>query len=134
VIDHRKKPHEESPHRTINIPELATRQCLLSAIRYYPALRKKLFRTAQHLESIALISDKKAADKCLSLYWKDERRSLVIHWHDKLRSVSGSDLLFNELLGCLRNVYSNMRVKADLTTGWSSGPFDVVRQYSPGRR
>lgn len=117
----------------INVPELETRPNLLKALEYRRDLRKKVFQTAQALESIALIQSRHIATKCLSLWWRETRQELYKFWHDRLRAETGSDILFNELYGCLRNVYWNMRIKAGESTtihlSDKSKKGEVVREY-----
>lgn len=100
-----------NPAWLANIPELATRGILVAALSTMPDVRKKLFQCANDLESIALIPSRKVAERCLALWWEDERHILHRYWHDKLRTRTRSDHLFNELYGCVRNVYLNMLVK-----------------------
>lgn len=96
----------------VNIPELETRPNLLEAMVTRRDLRRKVFQASQDLESIALIPSKHVAIRCLALFWRETKKELYKYCHDKLREQTGTDTLFNELYGCLRNVYWNMRVKA----------------------
>lgn len=117
----------------VNIPELKTRPVLCQALVSNRHLRHRVFQSAQALESIANIPSKTVAIKCLSLYWRETRRELYNHWHNRLREKTGSDTLYNELYGCLRNVYWNMRIKAGEPkpshTSERSKKGEIVREY-----
>lgn len=113
----------------VNIPELETRPNLLQSMEHRRDIRRKLFQTSQALESIALIPCKHVAIRCLAMYWRETRNELYKYWHDKLRKQTGSDVLFNELYGCLRNVYWNMRVKAGEIPPERSKKGQITRKY-----
>jgi hypothetical protein len=128
---HRPPIREFNPQWEVNIPELKTRTVLLEAIKTHKIVRRKLFQTAQALESIALIPDRNVAEYCLALYWRERKRDLRERLEDKLREQTGNDALFNELFGCLRNVYFNMRRKANELTRVRprKNDRDMVREY-----
>lgn len=124
------KPREWNDQWLVNIPELATRATLRSLIQTNRGVRKRLFQTAQALESIALIPARNTAGRCLSLFWREERRSIYRYYHDKLRAETGTDQAFNELYGCLRNVYRNMMVKCGMWKEYKTClECEVVRIY-----
>jgi hypothetical protein len=108
----KKAIREFNPQWIVNIPELGTHQTLLKAMETRRDIRHRVFQTAQALESIALIPSTQVALRCLALWWREAKKEIYQHWHDKLREQYGTDTMFNEMFGCLRNVYQNMRVKA----------------------
>lgn len=93
-------------------PELSTRPHLVSAMVTGHRLRARFFESAAALDAIVAGLPKGVAIKCLNLWWSEMRNQLYVYWHDKLREQSGSDALFNELFGCLRNVFYNRLVRA----------------------
>ena len=107
--------------------------CSCDALCTDPNIRKKVFQVASRLESIALIFDSHLAGELLTLWWNRERQMLYRYYHDKLRSQTGNDQLFNELFGCLRNVYYNMLRKANAPAAKYANTKrsqDVIRTYS----
>jgi hypothetical protein len=118
----------------VNIPELKTRPVLLEALKTEKDIRRKIFQSAQAMESIALIPNSNLAEYCLAMWWREQRREIYNRFQDRLRARTGNDKLFNEMYGCLRNVYFNARRKANVRC--QIGPKthskfsnDIVREY-----
>jgi len=112
------------------IPELATRPNLVQAMMEKKRIRARVFNAVEAMESIALIPSRSVVGQCLSLYWRQTKQDLYYHWHDKLRSRTGTDQLFNEMFGCIRNVFYDVHLKAGLRPPMRhGGESDVVRQY-----
>lgn len=127
----RFKPSLDPDRWIAHFPELATRPLLIERMKIDGKLRHRMFEVMMALESIALIPYSRIAGHCLMLYWIDTRRLIYKYYHDKLRLQTGSDVLFNEMYGCLRNVAANMFTKAGLksTPLFRKTKFDVVRIY-----
>lgn len=114
----------------VNIPELATRPALLEALKTSHRLRRRVFQTAAAMESIALIPSRHVAGRCLALWWREASHEIYRYWEGRLRNETGSDTLFNEMYGCLRNVYINIRAKADCPCyPVKRTEHDVMREY-----
>jgi hypothetical protein len=123
---------KKNPERWLELyPELATRPNLVTAMLRYPRIRARFFEVAASLESIALLTCSRTAGLCLHLFWNRTKKDLYNYWHDKLRRRTGTDQLFNELYGAIRNIFYNIHLKAGCKppARHIGGENDVVRQY-----
>ena len=126
----RFKPSLDSTRWIAHFPELSTRPTLVEHMLTNSKLRHRMFEVMMSLESIALIPYSRIAGHCLMLYWIETRRQIYQYYHDKLRLETGSDTLFNEMIGCLRNVCRNMFAKAGLKSRpFKRNEFDIDRTY-----
>lgn len=101
-----------NPQWLANIPELETRPLLCERISWDRKVRHRLFQAANELEIIATIPEPKVAAQCLALRWRQMRLDLDKFWRARLLEETGSNHLYAELYGCIRNICINMRAKA----------------------
>lgn len=116
---------------TNTVPELATRPNLLQYLEEHNHRRKQFFRYVEDLISVAtcLAGHRRGANVIEYLYQRSAE-SLRTHWNALNTSEDENDnRVFNEAVGCLRNVFLNAlnRVQGELMHE-SANPHFVVRE------
>lgn len=118
-----------------NIPELETRPLLLEYLDDHPNQRRKFFRYVANVISLAgRLVGHNLGSEVLAVYYRRYLQEME-EWEEILRKEFGrpdGDRIYNQAVGCLKNVYLNAlnRVQRKVwhrSTSPKGAPYFVLR-------